>query len=128
RGVAGAPRALLSALAQSGTPVASLVSEEEVKYLVREGTAQGVFEAAERDLVNRVFEFADTPVRLVMGPRPNIVALNIDTPPAEVLMRAARLGHTRLPVFRGSIEDALGVGGIKGLFRWAALAQPVNLA
>ena len=127
RALTWATRVLLTALGQSGTSVASLVSEEEVKYLVREGTAQGVFAAAERDLVNRVFEFADTPVRLVMVPRPNIVGLDIDTPPAEVLMRAARLGHTRLPVFRGSIEDALGVVVIKDLFRCAALGQPVNL-
>jgi len=127
RGLTWATRAVLTALGQSGTPVAPLVSEEEVKYLVREGTAQGVFEAAERDLVNRVFEFADTPVRLVMVPRPNIVGLDIDTSPAEVLMRAARLGHTRLPVFRGSIEDALGVVVIMDLFRCAALGQPVNL-
>jgi putative hemolysin len=127
RALTWAARVLLTALGQSGTPVAPLVSEEEVKYLVREGTAQGVFEAAERDLVNRVFEFADTPVRLVMVPRPNIVGLDIDTPPAEVLMRAARLGHTRLPVFRGSIEDALGVVVIKDLFRCAALVQPVSL-
>ncbi len=77
--------------------------------------------------MNRVFQFADTPVRLVMVPRPNILGLDIETPPAEVLRRAARLGHTRLPVFRGSIEDARGVVVIKDLFRCAALAQPVNL-
>ena len=114
-------------IGQADAPPAPLVSEEEVKYLVREGTAQGIFEAAERDLVNRVFQFADTPVRLVMVPRPNILGLDIETPPAEVLMRAARLGHTRLPVFRGSIEDARGVVVIKDLFRCAALDQPVNL-
>jgi putative hemolysin len=62
-----------------------------------------------------------------MVPRPNILGLDIETPPAEVLVRAARLGHTRLPVFRGSIEDARGVVVIKDLFRCAALAQPVNL-
>src|SRR6266403_1288141 len=78
RALTCATRVLLTALGQSGTPVASLVSEEEVKYLVREGTAQGVFEAAERDLVNRVFQFADTPVRLVMVPRPNILGLDIE--------------------------------------------------
>jgi putative hemolysin len=122
-----ATRVILTVIGQSGAPPAPLVSEEEVKYLVREGTAQGIFEAAERDLVNRVFQFADTPVRLVMVPRPNILGLDVETPPAEVLVRAARLGHTRLPVFRGSIEDARGVVVIKDLFRCAALAQPVNL-
>ena len=127
RALTWATRVILTVIGQSDVPPIALVSEEEVKYLVREGTTQGIFEAAERDLVNRVFQFADTPVRLVMVPRPNILGLDIETPPAEVLRRAARLGHTRLPVFRGSIEDARGVVVIKDLFRCAALAQPVNL-
>jgi len=122
-----AARLILTVIGRADAPAAPLVSEEEVKYLVREGTAQGVFEAGERDLVNRVFQFTDTPVRLVMVPRPNILGLDIETPPAEVLRHAARLGHTRLPVFRGSIENALGVVVIKDLFRCAALEQPVNL-
>ena len=122
-----ATRLVLTVIGQAGAPAAPLVSEEEVKYLVREGTALGIFEAAERDLVDRVFQFTDTPVRLVMVPRPNIVGVDIETPPAEVLRHAARLGHTRLPVFRGSIENALGVVVIKDLFRCAALEQPVNL-
>jgi putative hemolysin len=122
-----ATRLILAAIGQSRAPVTPIVSEEEVKYLVREGTTQGVFEAGERDLVNRVFQFTDTPVRLVMVPRPNIVGLELDTPPAEMLDRAARLAHARLPVFRGSIEDTVGVVVIKDLFRCAALQQPVNL-
>jgi putative hemolysin len=122
-----ATRLILVAIGQSRAPVIPMVSEEEVKYLVREGTTQGVFEAGERDLVNRVFQFTDTPVRLVMVPRPNILGLDLETPPAEVLERAARLGHARLPVFHGSIEDTIGVVVIKDLFRCAALQQPINL-
>ena len=127
RALTWATRLILVAIGQSRTLVTPMVSEEEVKYLVREGTTQGVFETGERDLVNRVFQFTDTPVRLVMVPRPNILGLDLDTPPAEVLERAARLEHARLPVFRGSIEDTIGVVVIKDLFRCAALQQPINL-
>ena len=63
-----AARLILTVLGLRDAPLAPVVSEEEVKYLVREGTAQGVFEPGERDLVNRVFQFTDTPVRLVMWP------------------------------------------------------------
>ena len=122
-----ATRLVLTVMGQREALQAPLVSEEEVRDLVREGAAQGVFEAAERDLVNRVFEFADTPVRLVMVPRPNILGLDMETPPAEVLKRAAELGHTRLPVFHGSIEGTVGVVVIKDLFRCCALGQPVDL-
>ena len=122
-----ATRLILSVFGLRDAPIAPVVSEEEVKYLVREGTVQGVFEPGERDLVNRVFQFTDTPVRLVMVPRPNILGLDVATPPDQILERAAEAGHTRLPVFRGSIEGTIGVVVIKDLFRCAALREPVSL-
>jgi len=113
-------RIVLIAIGQRNTPPAPLVSEEEVKYLVREGASQGVFQAQESDLVHRVFQFTDTAVRHVMTPRPNIQALDIGTPPDEILRRAAELGHTRLPVHRGTLDETVGVVVIKDLFRCAA--------
>jgi putative hemolysin len=134
RGLAGPSRVLtwstrvvLTLLGLRDTPVTPSVSEEEVKYLVREGAAQGVFAPQESDLVQRVFQFADTPVRLVMVPRPNIVGLDVETPPDQILRRAAEQGHARLPVYRGSIEGTIGVVVIKDLFRCTALGQPVSL-
>jgi putative hemolysin len=67
-----------------------------------------------------VFQFTDTAVRHVMVPRPNIRALDLDTPAEQVLRRAAELGHTRLPVCRGTLEETVGVVVIKDLFRCAA--------
>jgi putative hemolysin len=60
-------RAILILLGQRDAPAAPLVSEEEVTYLVREGATHGVFEHHESDLVHRVFQFTDTPVRAVHG-------------------------------------------------------------
>lgn len=120
-------RMVLTLIGQADAPPAPPVSEEEVKYLVRQGAAQGVFAAQESDLVHRVFQFADTPVRLVMVPRPNILGLDIKTPVDEIPRRAAEQGHTRLPVYRGSIEDTIGVVVIRDLFRCTALGQPVSL-
>jgi putative hemolysin len=56
------------------------VSEEDVRYLVREGARNGIFEKTEEELVHDVFEFADTTVREVMMPRPNIQGIDIATP------------------------------------------------
>ena len=84
------------------------------------GRLPGRVPAQESDLVHRVFQFTDTAVRHVMVPRPNIQALDFRTPPAEILRRAAELGHTRLPVHRGTLEETVGVVVIKDLFRCAA--------
>jgi putative hemolysin len=103
------------------------VSAEEVTYLVREGVRRGVFEPAESELVRRVFQFADTPVRAVMVPRPRILALDLATPPAEVLAWVVVHGRTRYPVVRGSLDRTVGVVVIKDLLRCAAEGTPPRL-
>ena len=117
-------RAVLRLLGLGRFQESPFVSEEEVRYLVTEGAAKGIFEAVEQELVHNVFEFADTTVREVMVPRVDIQALDVDTPPEEVLRAATEIGHSRIPVYRESIEHPVGVVIIKDLLRCAALGQP----
>jgi putative hemolysin len=108
------------------------VSEEEVRYLVSEGASQGIFEKIEAELVHNAFEFADRTVREIMVPRAEIRGLSIDTPPDEVLRAAAAIGHSRIPVYRGSIEEPVGVvtlrdilvGILDGRLELAAMMRP----
>jgi putative hemolysin len=119
---------LLRLLGQQKVKESPFVSEEEVRYLVREGAAQGVFEKVEEELVHNVFEFTDTTVREIMVPRMRIVGLEIGAPSEQVLKTAAAIGHSRLPVYRESVEHTVGVVVVKDLFRLAAEAQPVRLS
>jgi putative hemolysin len=77
--------------------------------------------------VHRAFEFTDTPVRAMMIPRPRILALDLDTAPAEVLTRAVAAGRTRLPLIRGSLDDTVGLVVIKDLLRCAAEGRAPRL-
>jgi putative hemolysin len=115
-------------LGQGKAQGSPFVSEEEVKYLVREGTAKGVFEKVEEELVHNVFEFADTTAREIMVPRMSILGLEITTPPDELLRRAARIGRSRIPVYRESVEHTLGVVTVKDLFRLVAEEKPIVLS
>ena len=54
---------------------ASFISVEEVKSLIREGAAKGIFNETEKELIHSVFEFTDTPVKAVMIPRTEIHAI-----------------------------------------------------
>jgi putative hemolysin len=93
------------------------ISEEEVRYLVREGAAKGIFEKAEEELVHNVFEFADTTVREVMVPHPNIRGVDIGTPPNEVPRLVASIGHSRIPVYRGDINHPVGILWLRDLLQ-----------
>jgi putative hemolysin len=103
------------------------VSEEEVRYIVTEGAARGIFEKVEEELVHNVFEFADTTVREIMTPRLSIKGLDVATPLEEVLARAAELEHTYLPVYDGSPEQTTGVVTIKDLLRAFTRGEPLDL-
>jgi putative hemolysin len=103
-------------------------SEEEVRYLVREGTAQGVFEPVEEELVHNVFEFTDTTAREIMVPRMRIQGLEMGAPSEQILRQAAAIGHSRIPVYRDTIEQTVGVVLVKDLFRLAAVGEPVVLS
>ena len=77
-------KAVLRLMAIGATIESPFISEEDVRYLVREGAAKGIFEKAEEQLVHNVFEFADTTVREVMVPPPSIRGIDVTIPLAEV--------------------------------------------
>jgi putative hemolysin len=120
--------AVLRLLGQDAATQSPFVSEEDVRYLLREGAAKGVFEKVEEELVQSVFEFADTTVREIMVPRVNVLALDVDTPPDEVLRRVAEIGKSRIPVYRGSLEHPVGIVTIMDLFRAVAAGRTIVLA
>jgi putative hemolysin len=68
-------------------------------------------------MVYKVFDFADKEVHEVMVPRPEVVALSIDLPTQECLAAVIDSPYTRYPVYRGSLDDIVGVMHVRDLFR-----------
>lgn len=96
---------------------ASFISEEEVKSLIREGAAKGIFDETEKELIHSVFEFVDTPAKAVMVPRTEIHALEANTPAPEVLKSFVESGFSRIPVYEGELDRVVGVIYNKDIFR-----------
>lgn len=104
----------------SGTGTKSidtLVSEEEVKYLISEGAERGVFDDTEKEFIHSVFDFADTSVREVLTPRTEIHALDVETPTTEALHEMVESGFSRMPVYEEDLDHILGIVHIKELLR-----------
>lgn len=96
---------------------ASFISEEEVKSLIREGAAKGIFDETEKELIHSVFEFVDTPVKAVMVPRTEIHAVDIKMPPDEILKSFAESGFSRIPVYEGEMDRVIGILYNKDILR-----------
>jgi putative hemolysin len=107
-----------------GNPHAgALVTEEDIKSLVETGQAQGVLEEREQRMITSIFAIAEKPVHEVMVPRTDIVAIDVDTPAAEILKMITNIGHSRIPVYEGSPDNIVGILYVKDLFRRLARGE-----
>lgn len=98
-----------------GITTSPTVTEEELKLLASEAAEEGEITEEDLAMIDRVFRFGDRRVDDIMVPRPDIVAVEVDTPLEEVLDVALRSGHRRLPVYEGSLENTLGVVKLREL-------------
>ncbi|MSP39030.1 MAG: HlyC/CorC family transporter [Deltaproteobacteria bacterium] len=96
---------------------ASFISVDEVKSLIREGAAQGIFNETERQLIHSVFEFSDTPVKAVMKPRTEIHAIEVHASLAEVAKNIVDCGFSRIPVYEGELDKIIGILYNKDVFK-----------
>jgi CBS domain containing-hemolysin-like protein len=97
-------------------------SEEELKMLVTASQQAGVLEEEEEQMLHRVFHFAEFTASEMMVPRTEMTAVRADAPIGEVVDRVWRGRHTSLPVYRGELDDIVGIMLVPDLVR--ALASP----
>jgi magnesium and cobalt exporter, CNNM family len=96
---------------------ASFISVDEIKSLIREGAAKGIFNETERELIHSVFEFTDTPVKAVMIPRTEIHAIEVHASLADVAKSFVESGFSRIPVFEGELDKVIGILYNKDVFK-----------
>ncbi|WP_423905881.1 CNNM domain-containing protein, partial [Exiguobacterium marinum] len=85
------------------------VTEEELKVLVDMGEEEGVLGETEAELVHSAFAFNDISVDDVLTPRIDILAVDIDDTLDEIKDTIFSGGHSRLPVYKDSIDNVIGV-------------------
>ncbi len=85
------------------------VSEADLRAMVEAGHEEGSIEHEERELIHSIFEFGDTIVREVMVPRPDIVAIEADRRLRDVQALVLQHGFSRIPVYRGDLDDVVGI-------------------
>ena len=102
----------------------SAISEEEIRLLVSESHEQGVIDADERKMMNRVLSLGDRTAESLMTPRVRITWLDAAADLGENLTVMREHAFSRYPVYRGSDSDVLGVLEVKTLLDHFGDAQP----
>jgi putative hemolysin len=111
------------------------VTEEEIKVLMRQGAAEGTFDAAEQDMIERVFNLGDEPISALLTPRLDIVWLDLNDSLDENRQKMTDSRHSRYPVCQESLDNVLGIIHVKDLLAQSypfdlttVLRQPLFLA
>jgi magnesium and cobalt exporter, CNNM family len=92
-------------------------SEEELRHLVGLSHKSGHLIEDERQLIYNVFDFTEATVESVMVPRTEIEALEADLSPVEMLNVFEETGYSRMPIYRDSLENIIGIILYKDLSR-----------
>ena len=118
---------VLKIFGAKGLEERAFVSEEEIKYFIKEGKQQGIFEETEEALLHACFEFADITVKDIMIPKHKFNAIEIDTPSEQVLKFIIESGFSRYPVYQDVKENIIGMLYNKDVFKVMEEKKPLSL-
>ena len=90
-------------------------SREELLGVILESSRAGIVERRERTMIESLFDFEGKIVREIMVHRSEVVALDLDSEPRELLRIIEQEGYSRLPVFRNSMDEIIGVLHVKDM-------------
>lgn len=92
-------------------------SEEELRLILQASREEGVLDAVEEQMLTRIFDFAETPVRRVMVPRPDVTTLSAGMTVDQALDAALASPHSRFPVTGEGSDDLRGLVTVRELAR-----------
>ncbi|MHC1707871.1 MAG: hemolysin family protein [Bacteroidales bacterium] len=93
----------------------SLVTEEELRLLLKQGSEHGAIEKEESEMISDVIRFGDKRAGMLMKHRIDVEWLDINDSPDELLAKALSSVHSRLLVCNNSIDDVKGVLNVREL-------------
>ncbi|MBN1895819.1 HlyC/CorC family transporter [bacterium] len=93
----------------------AFVNQEELKTLFEIGEEQGTLDATEREMIHSIFEFRETMAKEIMVPRMDMVCIDQDASFRDALALLDEKKHSRIPVFRETVDNIVGILYVKDL-------------
>lgn len=108
----GMLRNLFGLRPEAATP---FVTDDEIRMLADVGHEEGTIETDENEMIHGVLELGDTTVREIMVPRIDMNCLSADATLEEALQMVISSGHSRIPVYRDTSDNIVGILYVKDL-------------
>ena len=111
-----ASRSILTMLGIKETNL-EILTDVEIEGLVEESAEHGKMEVGQAEYIHNVFRFGELEVSDVMVHRTEMVTINADDPAEEIVSAVLKSEFTRIPLWRGSAENIVGILHAKDLLR-----------
>lgn len=103
------------------------VTPEELCTMVEEIKEEGVFTERESELIRSAIEFTDVTAREIMTPRVDVAAFDADDSLEELLADNELLRHSYFPVYRGTLDNIIGIASSRKVIKSALLYQQFDI-
>jgi magnesium and cobalt transporter len=102
-------------------------SDEEIEAFIDVGTREGILEPQEGEWLWGIVGFGETQARSVMSPRIDLVCAPVESSLDTLADRFIESGHSRVPVYEGSVDHIIGILHIRDLLRALRTVPPPRL-
>jgi CBS domain containing-hemolysin-like protein len=93
------------------------LSRGEIKLLLTVSENEGELEEEEQAMISSIFEFGSTVAREVITPKPDMVCIEVNGGIRNAVNLMIESGHSKIPVYEGSLDNILGVVYAKELLK-----------
>jgi CBS domain containing-hemolysin-like protein len=93
-------------------------SDEEIQVIAELGIERANLEQTEKRLIDSVLDFREKPVRKIMTPRTDIIAIDVETSIQEAIDLIVKTKRSRLPLYEENLDHILGVIYAKDLVKY----------
>ena len=99
------------------------VTEEEIQELMNAGEEEGIINEEENEMIRAIFTLRDTMVREIMVPRTDMACVSADATVREVLATIISCGHSRIPVWDGTLDNIVGLIYAKDFLKYWGMEE-----
>ncbi len=96
-------------------PNDSIVTEEEIRAIISEGTETGAIEETEQEIIHRVFHLGDRNITSLMTHRTDIVWMDVNAKVSEIKQKMREVVHTSYPLCQDNLDNIKGIVSIKDI-------------
>ena len=101
------------------------VTDDELVSILETIEDEGVFTEQESELIKSAIEFSDVTAADIFLPRVDVSAFDVEDGLEELLKDEDLLSYSRIPVYRDTIDNILGILSTKKLLK-AAITTPLS--